>query len=102
MGIKKLNNLKKRLRETKDDRIMSSDTDSNESFSDLNESNDSVHLGPELLPHLMDTVFSPQFAKNSHVFTAFCKTSGLFMVSFCCLFDLFKNCLSMSFLNIFL
>lgn len=35
----------------------------------------------EQLPDLSDTHFSPQYLNNTHLFSAFCKTTGLLTVS---------------------
>ncbi|KAJ8961052.1 hypothetical protein NQ314_005982 [Rhamnusium bicolor] len=81
LGVDKLASLKQRLSEARGGRrdSQTSDTASESSHSD---SNVSSHSGPELLPHLCDTFFAPQYARNRYLYSAFYKPTSLLTVSF--------------------
>lgn len=74
MGVDKLASLKQRFTEGRGPR-RDSDSASESSHSD------SAHSGLELLPHLCDTFFAPQFARNRCLFSAFYKPTSLLTVS---------------------
>lgn len=75
LSAEKLAYFKQKFTENKHNRRDSSNSDS-ESVS-----SDNSHSGPELLPHLCDTHFSPQYAKNRYLFSAFYKPNCLVTVS---------------------
>nr|CAH7724512.1 unnamed protein product [Callosobruchus chinensis] len=79
LGVDKLASLRQRLSDARAGRrdSQTSDTTSESSHS---ESNHSVHSGPELLPHLCDTFFAPQYARNRYLFSAFYKPTSLLTV----------------------
>ncbi|CAH1985984.1 unnamed protein product [Acanthoscelides obtectus] len=79
MGVDKLASLRQRFSDARGGRrdSQTSDTTSESSHS---ESNHSVHSGPELLPHLCDTFFAPQYARNRYLFSAFYKPTSLLTV----------------------
>lgn len=76
MGVDKLASLRQRFTEGRGTRrdSQTSDTTSESSHSD------SIHSGLEMLPHLCDTYFAPQFAKNRSLFSAFYKPTSLLTV----------------------
>lgn len=75
MSAEKLAYLKQKLTEARYVRRDSQNSDSESLLSDTS------HSGPELLPHLCDTYFAPQYAKNRYLFSAFYKPSSLLTVS---------------------
>ncbi|XP_018572762.1 uncharacterized protein LOC108912084 isoform X2 [Anoplophora glabripennis] len=79
LGVDKLASLKQRLSEARGGRrdSQTSDTASESSHS---ESNHSTQSGPELLPHLCDTFFAPQNARNRYLFSAFYRPTSLLTV----------------------
>nr|XP_023021233.1 uncharacterized protein LOC111509680 isoform X1 [Leptinotarsa decemlineata] len=76
LGIDKLASLKQRISEARGGRrdSQTSDTASESSHSEP------THFGPELLPHLCDTYFAPQYARNRYLFSAFYKPTCLLTV----------------------
>ncbi|XP_028138515.1 uncharacterized protein LOC114332924 [Diabrotica virgifera virgifera] len=78
LGVDKLASLRQRLTEARGSRRDSnSDSASESSHTESVNSNTS---GPELLPHLCDTHFAPQYARNRYLFTAFYKPTSLLTV----------------------
>ncbi|CAG9862070.1 unnamed protein product [Phyllotreta striolata] len=78
LGVDKLASLKQRLTESRSNR---SDCQSDSaSECSRSESVSSVASGPELLPHLCETHFAPQYARNRYLFTAFYKPTSLLTV----------------------
>lgn len=78
LGVDKFASLKQRLTEARGSRRDSqSDSTSECSHTESVSSNAS---GPELLPHLCDTHFAPQYARNRYLFTAFYKPTSLLTV----------------------
>ncbi|XP_057652123.1 uncharacterized protein LOC130891409 isoform X2 [Diorhabda carinulata] len=78
LGVDKLASLKQRLTEARGVRRDSnSDTASESSNTESVTSSQSV---PELLPHLCDTHFAPQYARKRNLFTAFYKPTCLLTV----------------------
>ncbi|KAL3269950.1 hypothetical protein HHI36_009006 [Cryptolaemus montrouzieri] len=76
LGVDKLVSLRQRLvegRNSKKDN--SSDTTSESSLQ-----SDSSHSGPELIPHLPQTHFSPQYARDRYLFSTFYKPTCLVTV----------------------
>lgn len=84
MGVDKLASLKQRFSEARGSRrdSQTSDTASESSHSE------SSHSGPELLPHLCDTFFAPQYARNRYLFSAFYKPTSLLTVNIFIIMDL--------------
>ncbi|XP_017773369.1 PREDICTED: uncharacterized protein LOC108560363 [Nicrophorus vespilloides] len=82
MGVDKLVSLKQRIvdggKHHSRRNSQTSDTASESSHSE--HSNHSSHSVPELLPHLCDTYFSPQYARSRYLFCAFYKPSSLLTV----------------------
>ncbi|CAG9819004.1 unnamed protein product [Phaedon cochleariae] len=79
IGVDKLVSLKQRLSEARGGR-RDSQTSESASESSHSESVHSTHTGPELLPHLCDTYFSPQYARNRYLFSALYKPTSLLTV----------------------
>lgn len=74
MGVEKWTALRQRFSESRS-KDSHSDTASESSQSECS------HAGPEPLPHLCDTFFAPQFARNRYLFSAFYKPTSLLTVS---------------------
>lgn len=77
MGADKLASLKQRIAEARGQRR---DSQTSDSASDTSISESSQSLHPEMLPHLRDMHFAPQYAHNRHLFSAFYKPSGTITV----------------------
>uniref|UniRef100_A0A1Y1KHK1 RCC1-like domain-containing protein n=1 Tax=Photinus pyralis TaxID=7054 RepID=A0A1Y1KHK1_PHOPY len=56
------------------------DSQASDSPSESSSHSDSLHVGPELLPHLCDTYFAPQYARNRYLFSAFYKPTCLLTI----------------------
>lgn len=79
MGVEKLASLRLKFGEGRHSRRNSQASDTN-SESSHTESVQSVNSVPELLPHLCDTYFSAQHARNRYLFCAFYRPSSLLTV----------------------
>ncbi|XP_060528037.1 uncharacterized protein LOC132703033 [Cylas formicarius] len=78
LGVDKFSSLRQRFAEVRGNRKDSqSDTASESSHS---ESNHSIYSGPELLPHLCDTYFAPQYARKRYLFSALYKPTSLLTI----------------------
>lgn len=76
LGADKLASLRQRFSDARGSRR---DSQTSDSASDSSHS-ESAHSGPELLPHLCDTFFAPQYARNRYLFSAFYKPTSLLTV----------------------
>lgn len=78
IGVDKLTSLRQRLSEARG--TTRRDSHSSDSASD-SVSTESTKSVPERLPHLSNTYFAPQYAKNRYLFTVFYKPNSLLTVS---------------------
>lgn len=78
MGADKLASLKQKIAEARGQRR---DSQTSDSASDTSNSESTQSAHPEMLPHLRDMHFAPQFAHNRYLFSAFYKPSGALTVS---------------------
>ncbi|KAK5645426.1 hypothetical protein RI129_006726 [Pyrocoelia pectoralis] len=76
IGAEKLASLKQRF----EGRSGRRDSQASDSPSDSSSHSDTLHVGPELLPHLCDTFFAPQYARNRYLFSAFYKPTCLLTI----------------------
>lgn len=79
MGVDKLTSLKQRLSEARGGTRRDSSSDSTSDSVSVEFNTKAV---PERLPHLSDTYFAPQFARNRYLFSVFYKKHSLMTVSF--------------------
>lgn len=77
MGVDKLTSLKQRLSEARGTHRDSS----SDSASDSVSVEFTTKAVPERLPHLSNTYFAPQFARNRYLFSVFYKVHSLMTVS---------------------
>lgn len=77
MGVDKLASLKQRIAEARGQRR---DSQTSDSASESSNPEPTQSANPELLPHLRDMFFAPQYAHGRYLFSAFYKPAGTITV----------------------
>lgn len=78
MGADKLASLKQRFAEARGQRR---DSQTSDSASDTSNPEPTQSTHPEMLPHMRDMHFAPQYAHDRYMFSAFYKPTGAITVS---------------------